>query len=248
MIRLSATSLDKFAAYQRGGETYPGSGKLMTEELLIEAITTFTKGYHASVGDGFHLIAEYTTKVMAGRNPGSNEKIWNDEIYYYYHCEGVNHTWKYRRHCLESALFDLRLYHSNSEWETKREKIFEFDGNRKVCMVNKADIVGLDRIADIKTKSSKVDLDAFRNSWQWKSYLDTFGLDVFEYWIFPLWLGNFDISTEICTEPLTCLRYPGMAEELRKHIEDFAYWAYNVPKVLEYLTQRQLLYGTPHSG
>ena len=83
-------------------------------------------------------------------------------------------------------------------------------------------------VRDIKTKYSKISLDDYMESAQWKFYLDFTGLDTFYFDLFEFpgykkEKHGYDVSS-LGIRPygaIECIRYEGMEAENRQLVCDF---------------------------
>jgi hypothetical protein len=205
MLRVSVTTIEKFRRYMVEESSFD------SEEALIETLKGEFKGTDKTkFGHAYHKIIEGDYQYLGGK----------------YAAEGIIFT-------KEQAVPAIRyqLLHENIINEIPVTKIYDTRFGQ-VQVNGRVDAIDGLRVRDAKTKFRSVDFKEYLTSSQWKFYLDmldaeTFLYDVFEVKGFSELKGTrapFEIASTvriIAHDPMECIRYPQMQQEISTLLSDF---------------------------
>lgn len=219
MYKVSVTTLEKFRRYMK--EVSPFD----TEEALIASIKgTFLGNDKTKFGGAYH-------KIIEGDFKKEGKMIIADSVSF--HMEQAKPALKYR------------FEHPVVSNEIPVEKVYSIATYHDILVKGKVDIIEGLQVRDAKCKFKYVDAREYTESCQWKLYLDMleagrFFYDVFEIKGFdgftaPGMFNDYDrfdsddnpvmcIDGEaqvIAHDPIECIAYPGMLEEIQSIIVDF---------------------------
>lgn len=199
------TMLESFRRFRDNvTETYD------TEEKLIETITgKFTGNSKTIIGSAFHSIIEnYGTKNQETEQSIFKKfgvKFSNEQI-------AIAQT-----HALNIAPFIPEI-RSHKQY-----------GN--IIVSGAIDALQGNVIRDTKTKFRDVTVIDYLNSYQWRFYLDIFGLDRFVYDIFEFkeYKENYALDVSLLQlkkhDPFSCVSYDNMQKDIFSLVNDFSQWA-----------------------
>ncbi len=213
MHRVSVTTLEKFRRYMAEASPYD------TEESLIESLKGIFKGTDKTLyGSAYH-------KLIEGE---------------YVACEGevavniVNDLFVFTKKQYDPAL-KFREQRLAMIYEQDVRKIYNTSFG-PIQVTGRIDGIEFTKAHDFKTCFRAVDDQSYRDSSQWKFYLDMLELGIFQYDVFEIkgfkqLFGSphkLDVDV-IAHEPIICNRYKGMEAELLTLLNDF----------LSYINNRQ---------
>lgn len=217
MYRISATTLESFRRFMEGTTSYD------TEENLINTLMGLFKGNDKTkTGSAYHKILEGDYMVHDNIVSVTAEKM----------------LWAFT---MEQALPGIN-YHSSHPLMTHEvpvDKVYHTPQFGPIQVTGRIDGLEGTKAHDGKTKYSTVEPQNYIDSAQWKIYLDILDLDEFQYDVFEV-KGFKSLSIQspvmlpgvsfIAHDPIPCLRYDGMHDEIVTLISDF----------LSYIDNRQL--------
>ena len=110
--------------------------------------------------------------------------------------------------------------------EIKATEKWMVDG-APITLVGVADCVSGWRIDDHKTTSSSFDAEKYLNSFQWRIYLELFGIDVFRWNVFEMRQdrNNWKHYHIRDVHRLQAYRYPGMRQDIEDELKMFVDFA-----------------------
>lgn len=217
MYKISVTTLEKFRRYMNEASAYD------TEEALIESIKgTFKGNDKTNFGGAYH-------KIIEGDFIKQNKIVIADNI-----CFNLNQA---------KPALQYRFNHPVVANEIPIEKVYSIATYPDVLIKGKVDIIVGLNVRDVKCKFKYVDTREYTESCQWKFYLDMLQARNFFYDIFEVKGFNGFVSPNMFYErfnsderaplivsdeveiighdPLECVAYPGMLEEIQSIIVDF---------------------------
>lgn len=213
MYRISVTTLEKFRRYMNE------VSESDTEESLIESLKGEFKGNElAMIGSAYHKLIEVDTKPEG----------------LLYRAEDIYFT----KEQAEPA-FNFKKKHPLMTHEIVCRKTYETK-YFPIQVSGRVDGIEGVQIRDTKMKFSYIKWQEYLDSIQWRFYLDMLDADVFWYDVFlvkgfnalppqaPYTLHDVTITYE---EPMQCLRYANMSNDLQLILDQF----------LEFLHDRKLL-------
>lgn len=225
MKRVSVTTLEKFRRYMAEVSSYD------TEESLIESLKGIFKGNDKTkFGSAYHKIIEGEYRTQ-----GQDLVVIEEDIFLFK---------KYQY--LPALKFREAHPHMTHEIAARKEYNTRFG---LIQLSGRYDgIEGL-IVDDIKTKFKSVSVQEYVDSCQWKFYLSMLGLNVFRYDIFEIQgFEGFAKSPHvidpsikiIAHEPIECIRYDGMEDEIKillnlffEYIDNRGFWNFLKPAILE---------------
>ena len=115
---------------------------------------------------------------------------------------------------------DIDLVLPDGKPEVLGSKVYDIDG-LEVRLSGRADYVSAGKVTEFKTTSRTV-LDRYMDSYQWRCYLEMFGLDIAEYVIFRVGLQKrTGIHMVYDCDTIRMTRYPDMGDDVKRKIRDF---------------------------
>jgi hypothetical protein len=215
MYRVSVTTIEKFRRYMTEASS------LDTEDALIQSIKGIFEGNDKTkVGTAFHKIIEGDVQRLPGKN---------------FLADGISFTYAQARPAIE-----YRKRHPKLFQEQNIRQVFE-TARFPIQVTGRVDALEGLYIRDSKTKFRNIDIREYIDSCQWKFYLNmmgahTFFFDVFEVKGFDK-LHNCQDRLElgesvsiIAHDPIECIAYPEMEDEIVSLLHDF----------LDYIDNRNL--------
>ena len=210
------TQVEAFRRYIEQSEY----GYEITEQSVIDSITSFSGNVYTHIGTALHrIIEEGTPKCVrvpacallpCGRSfdvDGNKVILDIDQI--------------------KTALA-YRDEHPNAFHEYR-----EYRDYGDCILTGCADMIDGTEIRDVKSKFSLYFSDQdYTNSCQWRYYMELFGLDIFHFDLF-IFDGydekkhGYDVRGLPLRrlEPITCYRYPSMEQDNRLLLSEFLKWA-----------------------
>jgi hypothetical protein len=190
---VSVTVLEKFRRFMAGTTSFD------TEQSLLDAITgKFQPTEKVIIGRAFHSIIEKCELTEPAEVTYEGITFSPDQV---------------------AVALEYKKAHPHMVAEVPTKKLYQskyFD----VLVTGRADIVEGQFIRDAKAKFMAPTAQEYINSSQWKFYLDMFNSPAFYYDVFEIqnfrYIANNRIPDVniIPYEPLECLAYEGMREEL----------------------------------
>lgn len=209
MVRISVTTLEKFRRYLREESSFD------SEESLIESIKgLFAGNDKTKFGHAYHSIIE------------GNFTIEGDLI--------VAGDFKFNKAQAAPAL-KYRDEHPLMIHEMNVSKVFH-TGFGPIQVVGRIDGIEGMIVNDSKTKFRAPSVEEYLDSSQWRYYLDMLELNEFYFNLFevkgfdqlpqypPFQFSDIEI---VAHEPIHCLRYQHMHEELTSHLNLFLEYIHN---------------------
>ncbi len=204
----------------------------ITEQSVIDSITTFEGNTKTRIGTAFHRIVEEGTpqceKIPAGVRTFT---------YYNKPKEEPVPCGRAFDVAGNKVVLDIPQIKVALDYRNQYPNVFhEYRGYKDYgyCIVTGcADMLGTTEIRDIKTKydGSFSDQD-YINSCQWKYYLELFELDTFHFdlFIFDDYKEDkhgYDVRGLPLHrhDPITCYRYPTMEQDNIRLLNEFLKWA-----------------------
>lgn len=226
---IRVTQIESFRRYIEQSERSPFE---ITEQSVIDSITSFEGNTKTRIGTAFHRIIEEGTpkcdKVDAGvRNFLYYNKPKEEPV----PCGRVFDVDGYEV-ILDIPQIKVALSY-REQYPDVFHEVREFKDYGDCIVTGCADMLCTTDIRDIKTKySSNFSDQDYVNSCQWKYYLELFGLDTFHFdlFIFDDYNENkhgYDVRGLPLHrhEPITCYRYPTMEQYNRRLLTEFLCWA-----------------------
>ena len=229
MKRISITTLEKYRLFLAGDEW-------TDQQAMIAAIKSpFLGNEYTRIGSAFHAIVEQGEAAIEElpemgkfRVTLKEEKTVKKKTDNGITSCKVTEKWPviFNEEQVAMALkYRAKLsYAFHEEWIGR-----EFDTPSMTIWVHgRVDVLHGIFIRDIKTKYSKIKLEEYTESAQWKCYLDLTGLDTFYFDLFEF--PNYNISrhgydvSSLGIRPygaIECIRYEGMEAENRQLVCDF---------------------------
>lgn len=213
MNRVSVTTLEKFRRYMAGTSPYD------TEESLIESLKGLFKGTDKTLyGSAYH-------KLIEGEYVAADK-----EVAVCIHQDVFVFTPEQYAPALA-----FRDKHLAMVFEQDQRKVYE-TAFGKIQVTGRIDGLKFMKAHDFKTCFRSVDDQSYRDSCQWKFYLNMLELSNFEYNVFEIQgfkelhgsPHKLDVKI-VAHEPIVCNAYQGMEEELITLLNDF----------LSYINNRQ---------
>ncbi len=210
MKRISITTLETYRKFLAGDEW-------TDQDAMIAAIKSpFLGNEYTRIGSAFHAIVEQGEAAIEELPEMGKFRVTVDSKWpVIFNEEQVAMALKYRS----------KLPHAfHEEWIGR-----EFDTpSMPIWVHGRVDVLHGIFIRDIKTKYSKIELEEYTESAQWKFYLDLTGLDTFYFDLFefPNYKKDkhgYDVSS-LGIRPygaIECIRYDGMEAENRQLVCDF---------------------------
>lgn len=226
---IRVTQVESFRRYIEQSEL---SNYEITEQSVIDSITTFAGNTKTRIGTAFHRIIEEGTpkcdKVDAGERSFTYYKKPATEPV---PC-GRSFDVDGNRVVLDIPQIKVALAY-REEYPFAFHEVREYKDYGDCTVTGCADMLLSTEIRDIKTKFSAnfSDVD-YIDSCQWRYYLELFGLDKFNFDLFI-----FDDYKEdkhgydvrglplYRHDPITCYRYPSMEQDNRLLLTEFLRWA-----------------------
>lgn len=210
MKRISITTLETYRKFLAGDEW-------TDQQAMIAAIKSpFLGNEYTRIGSAFHAIVEQGEAAIEELPEMGKFRVTVDGKWpVIFNEEQVAMALKYRAKL---------SYAFHEEWIGR-----EFDTPSMTIWVHgRVDVLHGIFIRDIKTKYSKIKLEEYTESAQWKFYLDLTGLDTFYFDLFEFPNYNigrhgYDVSS-LGIRPygaIECIRYDGMEAENRQLVCDF---------------------------
>lgn len=198
---VSVTVLEKFRRFMVGLTSFD------TEQSLLDAITgKFQPTEKVIIGRAFHAILEKCEL----QEPA--------EVTY----EGITFSPEQM-----AVALDYKKEHPHMVSEVPTKKLYTskyFD----ILVTGRADIVEGQFIRDAKSKFMAPSVKEYIDSSQWKFYLDMFNSPAFYYDLFEIQNFRYIVNGRLPDvtiqpyEPLECLPYMGMKDDLNTLVTDFA--------------------------
>lgn len=210
MKRISITTLETYRKFLAGDEW-------TDQDAMITAIKSpFLGNEYTRIGSAFHAIVEQGEAAIEELPEMGKFRVTVDGKWpVIFNEEQVAMALKYRS----------KLPHAfHEEWIGR-----EFDTpSMPIWVHGRVDVLHGIFIRDIKTKYSKIKLEEYTESAQWKFYLDltgldTFYFDLFEFPNYKIDKHGYDVSS-LGIRPygaIECIRYDGMEAENRQLVCDF---------------------------
>ena len=205
MYTIRVTNLEKFRRFRdEETETYD------TEQSVIDSLSgSFVGNDLTYIGSAFHKIIEkFNTD-----NPETEESIFNEF--------GVKFSNEQGK-IAQNHAFNMYPFLP----EIPNKKIYDtFLG--KIQVTGTTDVLQGTVLRDTKTKFTPPVMQDYYRSYQWRLYLDMFGLDRFIYDVFEFSghngkdVSEFEIKQH---EPFECLRYEKMEQDIQILLNDFMGW------------------------
>ncbi|MEA5110404.1 hypothetical protein SDC9_37002 [bioreactor metagenome] len=202
VYRVSVSVLEKFRRFREGLTQFD------TEEALLDAITgKFIGNDKTRIGGAFHKIIEkYNREFVSG-------ELFTDGIYF----------------SQEQAQVAVNYKNEHPNMVPEVPIFKKYDAGDLIIQVSaRADGVEGLCIRDAKTKFSPPSAIEYINSFQWRFYLDMFQVPVFYYDLFEIcnYTGIYNNRLPgvviVPYEPLECLAYDRLAEDVHQLVRDFA--------------------------
>ncbi len=227
---IRVTTIESFRRYIEQSEL---SNYEITEQSVIESITSFTGNVKTRVGTAFHRIVEEGTpeyqKVDAGVRTFTYYNKPKEEPVpcgYSFDVDGYNVV-------LDKDQVKVALDY-REQYPDVFHEVREFKDYGDCIVTGCADMLCTTEIRDIKTKYSlKFSDQDYVHSCQWRYYLELFGLDAFHFDLFIF--DGYDETKHgydvrglrlFRHEPaITCYRYPTMEQDNRRLLTEFLRWA-----------------------
>ena len=226
---IRVTTIESFRRYIEQSEHSPFD---ITEQSVIDSITTFTGNVYTHIGTAFHRIVE-EGKPQCKKIPAGTR------TYLYYNkpkeeqipC-GRSFDVEGHEVILDIPQIKVALDYRN-EYPDVFHEVREYHDYGDCIVTGCADMLRATEIRDIKTKYGYRFSDAdYINSCQWKFYLDLFGLNAFSFDLF-IFDGydkdkhGYDVRGLPLKrrEPITCYRYNTMSGDNRALLTEFLRWA-----------------------
>ena len=213
MKLIRVTQIEKFNRYMREASAYD------TEQSVIDGISgTFKGNDYTYIGTAFHKLVEGDYSNIAKLDNGRAITI-DDGYTILMDIEQCKVARDYAD-SMPLSFHELREY-----------KAFNVNGE-DVYITGCADIINGLHINDIKTKYSYICDDDYRDSFQWRMYLQLFEADVFTFDLF-LFDGykkdknGLDVRgiPIVKHDPIECIRYDKMETDNIQLIAEFLEWA-----------------------
>ena len=239
---IRVTTIESFRRYIEQSERSPFE---ITEQSVIDSITTFDGNVYTRVGTAFHRIIE-EGKPKCDKVP-----------------EGVREFTYYKKPATEPVpcgrVFDVDGYKVTldipqikvalayrEQYPDVFHEVREYKDFGDGVVTGCADMLGTTYIRDIKTKFGYNFSDQdYVNSCQWKFYLELFGLDIFHFdlFIFDDYKEDkhgYDVRGLPLHrhDPITCYRYPSMEQDNHRLLREFLRWA-ELRNLTQYLTFKE---------
>lgn len=205
MFKISVTTIDQFAKYLLKEE--------MTDEELITRLTTeFTQTKYTELGTGFHDVLQ---------NPLKRHKFFNNNgniEAYYEALNGIQFSEKLIHDCQKKIKWDVPAF------EVPISKIYSTNyGDVKV--VGRADQLYLNSVQEIKSCWTQYKYDNYKDSIQWKFYIDMFEVKSCRYIVFQMNDG-MEISLGNIHE-FEFFPYPNLEQDLHNILNSFLDFLHN---------------------
>lgn len=218
-------------AFRRWYEQSDYDNFIIDEQSVIDSVLGRFEGNDLTrIGTAFHSIVETGRPMCEPVAAGVRE-------FTYYNKPAVETVPAGRKFdidghdiCLDVAQCRVALDYRNEH----PQAIHEYRGYKDfgpAVVTGCADMIDGMEIRDIKTKYSAPQDTQYRNSCQWRFYLDIFGLDVFHFDLFVFdgyksEKHGADVRglTLYRHDPITCIRYQNMEQENRELLEAFLWW------------------------
>ena len=239
---IRVTQIESFRRYIEQSERSPFE---ITEQSVIDSITSFEGNTKTRVGTAFHRIIEEGTptcdKVDAGRR---SFIYYNKQKEEPVPCGRVFDVDGYKV-ILDIPQIKVALSY-REQYPDVFHEVREFKDYGDCIVTGCADMLCTTDIRDIKTKySSNFSDQDYVNSCQWKYYLELFGLDTFHFDLFIFDDYNeskhgYDVRGLPLHrhEPITCYRYPTMEQYNRRLLTEFLCWA-KQKNLIQYLNFKE---------
>lgn len=178
-----------------------------TEEALLDAITgKFQATEQVIIGRAYHSIIEKCELTEPAELTFEGITFTADQV-------APAITYKREHPHMIAEVPTKKLYHG---------KYFD------VLVTGRADALEGLYVRDAKAKFRAPSVKEYMDSYQWRFYLDMFNSPAFYYDVFEIENytniknGRLPEVTITAYEPLECLPYEGMIEDLNTHVTDFA--------------------------
>lgn len=213
MRRVSVTTLEKFRRYM--AETSPRD----TEQALIESMSgQFLGNDKTKFGSAYHKILEgdYVAHENEIAVVGDDREVF-----------------VFTKEQYQPAL-DFREQHIYMVHEIDQRKNY-ITSYGEIQVTGRVDGLQAMKARDGKTRFRNLDESEYRDSCQWKFYLDMLDIDEFYYDVFEV-KGFTELKgsphrfpgvTIVKHDPIPCMRYHGMEEELNTLLNDFLAYVEN---------------------
>lgn len=226
---IRVTQIESFRRYLEQSED---SKYEITEQSVIDSITTFDGNTKTRIGTAFHRIVEEGTPACEKVPEGVREFL-------YYNKPKTEPVPCGRSFDVDgnNVVLDISQIHVALDYRSQYPDVFHEVREHKDygdCIVTGcADMLGTNYIRDIKTKfTMKFSDEDYISSCQWRYYLELFGLDTFHFDLFIFDDYNeekhgYDVRGLPCYrhDPITCYRYPGIEQDNRLLLTEFMKWA-----------------------
>ncbi len=226
---IRVTQVESFRRYLEQSEL---SNYEITEQSVIDSITTFAGNTKTRIGTAFHRIIE------EGR-PECEKVAEGMRTFLYYGKPKEEPVPCGRSFDVDgnSVMLDIPQIKVALDYREQYPDVFhevrEYKDYGDCIVTGCADMLGTTYIRDIKTKFSGSFSDGdYINSCQWRFYLELFGIDTFHFdlFIFDDYKEDkhgYDVRGLPLHrhEPITCYRYPGMEQDNRRLLTEFLRWA-----------------------
>ena len=224
------TTIESFRRYLEQSER---SFYEITEQSVIDSITSFTGNVKTRIGTAFHRIVEEGSpecdKVAAGTRSFTYYGKPKEEPV---PC-GRSFDVDGHKVVLDIDQIKVALAY-RKQYPDVFHEVREFKDYGDCVVTGCADMLCTTEIRDIKTKySSNFSDEDYINSCQWRFYLELFGLDAFHFDLFIFDDYNeakhgYDVrglNLHRHDPAITCYRYPSMEQDNRNLLTEFLKWA-----------------------
>lgn len=240
---IRVTQIESFRRYLEQSER---SFYEITEQSVIDSITTFTGNVKTRVGTAFHRVVE-EGKPQCEKVPAGNRTF----LYYNKPKEepvpcGRSFDVDGYKVVLDIPQIKVALAY-REQYPDVFHEIREYKDYGDCVVTGCADMLRATEIRDIKTKfSSKFDDSDYMDSCQWRFYLELFGLDTFHFDLFIF--DDYDekkhgydvrgLNLHRYEPAITCYRYPTMEQDNRYLLKEFLKWV-EYRNLTQYLTFKE---------
>jgi hypothetical protein len=219
MFRVNVTMLEKFRRYMDNVSPFD------SEEALVECIKGIFEGNaKTSVGQAMHQVLEGKYEILPDRKRKKDLVKAGGIIF-----------------SMDQAMpaLSYRINHPRISSEISVKQIYQtYYG--PIMVTGRVDAIEGIHVRDAKYKFRNINLNDYTESCQWKFYLDMLDCMIFYYDLFEIkgfkenhifegFAMDADVKI-IAHDPLQCLRYPTMRQELGTLLNDF----------LDYIDNRNL--------
>lgn len=199
MYKISVTTVDQFVKYLN-------SDTMTDEELIDRLIGKFQGNKFTELGTAFHFCLQ---------NPGETYKPFELEsgTIYQYEYNGICFDDLMMTECLNKLNWDIPAF------EVREEKIYN-SSYGEVKMIGKADQLCLNYVQEIKSCWTQYKYDNYKDSIQWKFYIDMFGVNTCKYIVYQFFENANGINLNQIHE-FQFFKYDKLETDLINTIDNF---------------------------